>query len=36
MKVRHIKRHLFGLIGCTNAVRNPRHAPYGWARALHP
>lgn len=32
VKTRHIKRHLFGLIGCTNAVRNPRYAPYGWAR----
>lgn len=36
MKARHIKRHLFGLIGCTNAVRNPRYAPYGWARRVHP
>lgn len=30
MKVRHIKRHLFGHVGCTNAVRPPRYAPFGW------
>ncbi len=35
MKVRHIKRHLFGYVGCTNAVRNPTHVPFAYRR-FHP